>query len=111
MLKIAIVCVSGVALSFLGTPAFAEEAPPVHQGDWPIQNGHDQQPTQDELNSLHLHDVTPNQAQEVDRLYDKLLSNSERLDHGPSTDSGADDDIDKENRLLDKQLQGICRGC
>jgi hypothetical protein len=111
MLKIAIACALGAALSFLGTLGFSEEAPPLHQGDWPIQNGHDQQPTQDQLNALDLHDVSPNQAQEVDRLYNKLLSNSERDDHRPSADSNADDDINKENRLLDRELQGICRGC
>lgn len=111
MLKIAIACASGAALSFLGTLGFAEAAPPLHQGDWPIHNWHDQQPTQDQLKALHLHDVTPNEAQEVDRLYDKLLSNSKRVDHRQSTDREADDDINKENRLLDRELQGICRGC
>jgi hypothetical protein len=111
MLKIAIACASGAALLFLGTLGFSEEARPLHQGDWPIQNGHDEQPTQDQLNSLDLHDVTPNQAQEVDRLYDKLLPNSGRGEQRQLTDSEAQDDIDKENRLLDRELQGICRGC
>jgi hypothetical protein len=111
MSKIAIACASGAALLFLGTLGFTEEAPPLHQGDWPIQNGHDQQPTQDQLNSLDQHDVTRNEAQEVDQLYNKLLSNGEKGDLRPSTDREADDDIDKENRLLDRELQGICRGC
>jgi hypothetical protein len=105
MLKIAIACVSGVALSFVGTLGFAEEASSLHQGDWPIHNWHDQQPTEDHLNALGQPDITANQAQEVDRLYDQLLANS------PYTDSQADDDINKENKLLDKELQGICRGC
>jgi hypothetical protein len=107
MLKIGIACASA-ALLFMGTLGFAEE--PLHQGDWPIQNGHDQQPTQDQLNALGQQDVSPNQAQEVDRLYDQLLANSAR-DRRHSTDSEADDDINKENQLLDKELQGICRGC
>jgi hypothetical protein len=111
MLKIAMACASGAALWFLGTRGFAEEAPPLHQGDWPIHGWHDQQPTQDQLNALHLQDVTPNQAQEVDRIYNKLLSNSEGVDQRQSTDSEADDDINKENQLLDRELQGICRGC
>ena len=111
MLKIAIACASGAALLFMGALGFAEEAPPLHQGDWPIHNGHDQQPTQDDLNALDLRDVTPNQAQEVDQLYDKLMTNSERGNHRQSTDREADDDINKENRLLDRELQGICRGC
>jgi Spy/CpxP family protein refolding chaperone len=106
MLKIAIACASGAALLFLGTPGFTAEAPPVHQGDWPIHNGHDQQPTQDQLNALDLHDVTTNQAQEVDRVYDQLMSNSRQM-----TDREAEDDINKENQLLDRELQGICRGC
>jgi hypothetical protein len=105
MLKIAITCASGAALLFMGTLGFAEEAPPLHQGDWPIHNWHDQQPTQDQLNALGERDVTANQAQEVDRIYDQLLAN------GPHTDSQADEDINKENQLLDKELQGICRGC
>jgi hypothetical protein len=33
-------------------------------------------PTQDQLNALDLHDV---KEQEIDRLYNKLLSNSKRL--------------------------------
>jgi hypothetical protein len=105
MLKIAIACASGAALLFMAAPGFAEGAPPLHQGDWPIHNWHDQQPTQDQLNALGQQDVTANQAQDVDRIYDQLLANS------PHTDSQADDDINKENQLLDKELQGICRGC
>ena len=111
MLRIAIACASGAALLFLGTVGFTEEAPALHQRDWPIHNGHDQQPTQDQLNALDQQDVTDKQAQEVDQLYDRLMSNSGRGNHGPSSDREADDDINKENQLLDKELQGMCRGC
>jgi len=121
MLKFAITCALGVAVSFPGTVGFAQEGP-RHQGDWPIYNGRDHQPTQNELNSLHLRDVTPNEAQEVDRLYDQLESSSAKVDHhrlsgnDPKGDETLDEtglakEIDKENRLLDQELKGVCRGC
>ena len=65
----------------LGTPtapaANAEGAPLLHKGPWPIRNGHNYQPTEHELRALHLEDVTPHQAREIDRLYDQLLASSE----------------------------------
>jgi hypothetical protein len=79
MLRFAIACMSGTALWFLGTHGFANNAPLPHQGTWPINNWHNHQPTQDQLNALHLHDVTPDQAREIDRLYDQLLSSSARI--------------------------------
>jgi hypothetical protein len=67
----------------LGTPtalaANAEGAPPLHSGPWPIHNGRNYQPTEDELRALHLEDVTPDQAREIDRLYDQLLAGSEKV--------------------------------
>jgi len=67
----------------LGTPtalaANAEGAPPLHGGPWPIQNGRNHQPTEDELRALHLEDVTPDQAHEIDRLYDQLLAGREKV--------------------------------
>jgi hypothetical protein len=77
--RVAVACALGAALSLAGTLGFAADAPPVHQGPWPIYDWRDHQPTQGELNADHLHDVTPNQAQEVDRLYDQLLSSSDKL--------------------------------
>ena len=65
----------------LGTPtapaADAEGAPPLHKGPWPIRNGHNYQPTEHELRALHQEDVTPDQARDIDRLYDQLLASSE----------------------------------
>ena len=52
----------------------AGQAPPSHKGPWPIRDGHNYQPTENELRSLHLHDVTPDQAREIDRLYNQLLA-------------------------------------
>jgi hypothetical protein len=77
--RIAITCALSTALSLVGAHGFAEDSPPTHQGVWPIYNGHNHQPTRDQLSTLHVEDVTPNQAQDVDRLFDQLLSNSERI--------------------------------
>ena len=58
----------------LANVGYAEQAPPVHKGPWPIRNGRNYQPTENRLRSLHLRDVTPDQAREIDRLYSKLLA-------------------------------------
>ena len=56
--------------------ANAEGAPPLHKGPWPICNGLNYQPTERELRALHEEDVTPDQAREIDRLYDQLLAST-----------------------------------
>jgi hypothetical protein len=48
----------------------AEDA--VHQWSWPIYNGSNHQPTQDELRALHQQDVRA--IRETDQLYDRLMS-------------------------------------
>jgi hypothetical protein len=48
----------------------AEDA--VHQWSWPIYNGSNHQPTQDELRALHQQDVRAIKG--TDRLYDRLMS-------------------------------------
>ena len=67
----------------LGSPtalaATVEGAPLLHNGPWPIHNGRNYQPSQDELRALHLEDVTPDQARQIDRLYDQLLAGSEKV--------------------------------
>ncbi|HTZ66497.1 MAG TPA: hypothetical protein VMB83_03345 [Roseiarcus sp.] len=61
-------------LSFLAQqPAPAQEKPPLHQA-WPIQNGFNRQPTQNELRALHEQDVPSGDARELDRLYNELMS-------------------------------------
>jgi hypothetical protein len=70
-------CALVAALSILAEPGVARNALPLHQG--PIYNGVDHQPTENELRASHQHDVTPDQAQEIDRLYDQLLSSSDRI--------------------------------
>ena len=61
------------ALSIPAELGVANGSPPLHQRSWPISNGFDHQPTQDELRASHQQDVTPDQAREIDRLYDELL--------------------------------------
>ena len=58
----------------LANIGYAEQASPVHNRPWPIGNGHNYQPTEHELRSSHIQDVTPNEAREIDRLYNQLLS-------------------------------------
>jgi hypothetical protein len=76
--KVVRACALVAALAILAEPGFARDAPPHHQGSWPIYNGFNHQPTQDELRALHQQDVTPDQAHQIDRLYDQLLSSSEK---------------------------------
>ena len=66
-----VLAVSSLLLANVG---YADQAPPVHKGAWPIRNGHNYQPTENELRSSHLQDVTPDEAREIDRLYDQLLA-------------------------------------
>jgi hypothetical protein len=67
------------ALLFQVERGVAQDALPFHRGPWPIYNGLNHQPTQNELRALHHQDVTPDEAREIDRLYDQLLSNSEKI--------------------------------
>jgi Spy/CpxP family protein refolding chaperone len=78
--KVVFACVLVSALSFLAALGSAEDAPPtLHQGPWPIHHGRQHQPTQDELNAQHQQDVTSDQAGDINRLYDQLMSNSEKI--------------------------------
>ena len=77
--KVVCACALVAALSILAEPAVTKDAPPLHQRPWPIYNGFNHQPTQDELRALHQQDVTADQAHEIDRLYDQLLSSSEKI--------------------------------
>jgi len=74
--------VFGVALALssllLANVGSVKESPQLRKGPWPIRNGRNYQPTAHELRALHLEDVTPDQAREIDRLYDQLLASSEK---------------------------------
>jgi hypothetical protein len=112
MLKFAIACPFGAALSFLGTFGLAQDAPTPYESVGPIHHGHNYQPTQDELKELDLQDVTRKEAHEIDRLYNQLESTGGQPQVTGNESQGGDelDETDKENRLLDRTLE-ICRGC
>ena len=62
------------SLLSLANIGYAEQASPIHKGPWPIHNGRNYQSTENELRSSRLQDVTPDEAREIDRLYDQLLA-------------------------------------
>jgi hypothetical protein len=64
------------ALSIAAQQAIAQDSSSVHEGEWPIQNGVRHQPTRGELGGGH--EFTQDQAGEVDRLYDELLSTGDK---------------------------------
>jgi hypothetical protein len=67
------------ALSFLMQPGVAQDSPLFHQGPWPIHHGFNHQPTGNQLRALNHQDVTPDAARVIDRLYDQLTSDSEKI--------------------------------
>jgi hypothetical protein len=70
------------ALSCLTQRAIAQDSHvPVHGGDWPIQNGVKHQPTRGAVGG----EFTPGQANETDKLYDELMSNSYGSTHHSGT--------------------------
>ena len=77
--KIVFAVALALASLLLANIGSAEDSPPLHKGPWPIRNGHNYQPTEHELRALHLEDVTPDQAREIDRLYDQLLTRGENV--------------------------------
>lgn len=60
-----VLCVGLLTSALLGR---TEETAPVHPAPWPIWHWRNHQPTQRELDELHKHDLSPEQAREVDRL-------------------------------------------
>jgi hypothetical protein len=60
-------------------PGYGSMQAPIGHRSWPIHNGFNHQPTQDELRALHQQDVTRDQAQDTDRLYDQLMSTSNQI--------------------------------
>jgi hypothetical protein len=69
-------------LSLLGPPGLAQDQPSLRRS-WPIQNGFNRQPTENELRALRQQDVTPNEARELDRLDDELMLNNYSKTHHP----------------------------
>jgi hypothetical protein len=73
------VAVAAVLASLLfASVGSAEDASSLRKGSWPIRNGHNYQPTERELRALNQQDVTPDQARDIDRLYDELLLDNEK---------------------------------
>jgi Spy/CpxP family protein refolding chaperone len=60
-------------------PGIARDGPRPHASPWPIYNGLDHQPTENELRALHEQDVTPAQAEVIDKLYDQLMSADKKI--------------------------------
>ena len=70
------------ALSCLTQQAIAQDSHvPLHGSDWPIQNGVKHQPTRGAVGG----EFTPGQANETDKLYDELMSNSFSATHHSGT--------------------------
>jgi hypothetical protein len=69
------------ALSCLAQQATAQDSRPVHGGDWPIQNGVKHQPTRGAVGG----EFSRSQAEETDKLYDELMSNSFSATHHSGT--------------------------
>jgi len=62
----------GGLFSCLLQRGIAQNSPPVHGGDWPIQNGIKHQPTPGDVGR----EFSRSQQEETDRLYNELMSNS-----------------------------------
>jgi hypothetical protein len=77
--KVVVASALVAALFLLVQRVVAQDLSPFHRGPWPIHNGFNHQPTQNELRALHHQDVTPDEAREIDRLYDQLLSGNEKV--------------------------------
>jgi hypothetical protein len=67
------------ALSCLAQQAIAQDSSSVHEGNWPIENGVKHQPTRGDVGG----EFSRRQAEETDRLYNELMSNSFGATHHP----------------------------
>jgi hypothetical protein len=80
--KTTIVAALAGALSCLAQQAIAQDSRvPIHGGGWPIQNGVKHQPTRGAVGG----EFSPSQAEETDRLYQELMSNSFSATHHSGT--------------------------
>ena len=77
--KVVCACALAAALSIPPQLGIARDGPRPHASPWPIYNGFDHQPTENELRALHEQDVTPAQADEIDKLYDQLMSADRKI--------------------------------
>jgi hypothetical protein len=72
-------CALAAVQSIPPQPGIARDAPWPHASPWPIYNGFDHQPTENELRALHEQDVAPAQAEVIDKLYDQLMSADKKI--------------------------------
>jgi len=79
--KTIIVAALAGALSCLAQQAIAQDSRPVHGGGWPIQNGVKHQPTRGAVGG----EFSRGQAEETDKLYEELMSNSFGATHHSGT--------------------------
>jgi Spy/CpxP family protein refolding chaperone len=63
------------------SPAGAQQSVRPAQVPWPIWNGKNHQPRQDQLDALHERDVTPRESQEIERLYNELERPTPQIFH------------------------------
>jgi hypothetical protein len=81
--KVVFACALVAALSLLIQRVAAQDAPPLHPEPWPIYNGFNRQPAQNDLRAFHHQDVAPDKAREIDRFCDQLRSSSEKDSASP----------------------------
>ena len=73
------------ALLFSGTPVGAQGDARPTGVPWPIWNGQNHQPRQDQLDALHEREVTPKESEEIDRLYMQLEKSTPQIPRSPHT--------------------------
>jgi hypothetical protein len=67
-------CALAAVQSIPPQPGIARDGPRPHASPWPVYNGFDHQPTENELRALQKEDVAPAQVEVIDKLYDQLMS-------------------------------------
>jgi hypothetical protein len=72
-------CALAAVQSIPPQPGIARDAQWPHASPWPIYEGFDHQPTENELRALQKEDVAPAQVEVIDKLYDQLMSADKKI--------------------------------
>ena len=72
-------CALAAVQSIPPQSGIARDGPRPHASPWPIYQGFDHQPTENELRALHKEDVAPAQVEVIDKLYDQLMSADKKI--------------------------------